>query len=412
MFWIIAWRNILAKKRRSVLTVLLSALCTVFLVFVLSFMDGQHLKMIKDAVEIFTGYIQVTGKGYQDDPDYDHLVFDLDKVKKTISGFPEIESASTRFQTFALFAGEEASVGGSLIGIDPVQEKKVSRIGSAVTGGDYLRGGDGRKCIVGKKLAERLDLRIGDELTYLSQSVDMSIAADILKISGIFSTGSQMDSNTVFVDKEYMDGMFQTENIASHYILLPSEKFRGGRLAGLVKRIDNKLAGTGAEAVSWKVPLKSLLQLLDVDSAFGYFSYGIVVVVTFFVIMIFFLINVFQMTREIGIMRAVGTAPAQILKIFVTESFILGLIAVTIGGVIGGFIVHYYNTNPITFDVSKEILEQYQKWGVVDMSFPTVFSYLSIFYICLFVFLLNIVAVLYPVFTVNRYKPIDAIHYV
>ncbi|MFA5499884.1 MAG: FtsX-like permease family protein [Candidatus Omnitrophota bacterium] len=412
MFWIIAWRNILAKKRRSIITISLSAVCTAFLIFALSFMDGQHVKMIKDAVEIFTGYIQVAGNGYQDNPDYDHLIFDLDNVKNKISGFPEIKAAAARFQTFALFAGEEGSAGGALIGIEPMAEKKISRIASAVTSGEYLEGDGDRKCIIGKKLAQRLNLNIGDDLTYISQSIDMSIAADILKISGIFATGSQMDYNTVFVDKKYMDGIFQTDNIASQYVLLPLEKFRGGRLGALVASIDRKLIGTGSEAVSWKVPLKPLLQLLDVDSAFGYFSYGILVVVVFFVVMIFFLINIFQMTREIGIMRAVGTTPRQVLVMLVAESVVLGLIAVTIGGIIGGLLVHHYNINPIEFKVSKEILEQYQKWGVIDMMFPTVFSYASIIHICLFVLLLNILAVLYPAITVNRYKPIDAIHYV
>jgi ABC-type lipoprotein release transport system permease subunit len=183
-------------------------------------------------------------------------------------------------------------------------------------------------------------------------------------------------------------------------------------LAGLVARVNGRLDGTGAAAASWRVPLKSMLQLLDVDSAFGYFSYGIIVVVVFFVIMIFFLINVFHMTREIGVMRALGTTPGQILTIFLTESFILGLAAAVIGGAVGGLLVHHYSVNPIEFNVSKEILEQYQKWGVVDMAFPTVFSYSSILGICIFVVLLNVLAVIYPVFTVNRYKPIDAIHYV
>ena len=72
MFWLIAWRNIWAKKRQSILTIALSIFCTIFLVFVLAFMHGQHKKMIEDAVEIYTGYLQITGEDYQDYPNYDH----------------------------------------------------------------------------------------------------------------------------------------------------------------------------------------------------------------------------------------------------------------------------------------------------------------------------------------------------
>jgi len=412
MFWLIAWRNIWAKKRQSVLTIALSAFCTIFLIFMFAFMHGQHKKMIKDAVEIYTGYLQITGENYQDHPDYDHLIYDLNKVKQVVFEFPEIKSAGERFQTFALFAGKEDSIGGMLIGINPDLEQDLSRIKSATTKGEYLAKGLKPYCIIGKKLAERLKVGLGDELIYLSQAIDMSMAADILTIKGLFSTGSQIDSNGVFVSKTYMDGVFLTENIASHYVLLPKERFRESRLQGLVVRLNKRLAGTETEAVSWKVPLKSMLQLVKVDSAFGYFSYGILIAVIFFVIMIFSLISIFQRTREIGVLRAVGTKPKQILSMLIGEAIILGAIAIIIGGVAGGWLVYHYHINPIEFDVSQEILEQYQQWGVVDMTFPTVFSYTAILNNCLFVLLLNIFAALYPAIKVNTYKPIDAINYV
>ena len=412
MFLVIAWRNIWAQKRRSLLTMGLSVFCTVFLIFFFAFMHGQHNKMLTDAIEIYTGYIQVTGKGYQDYPDYDHLIYDLDQIKQALTDLPQIEHASQRFQTFALFAGEQDSAGGLLTGIVPERERPLSRIQSAVTQGEYLSDTDQPYCLIGKKLAERLDVRLGDELTYLSQAVDMSTAADILTIKGIFSTGSKIDDSGVFVAKRYMDEIFLTANMASHYVLLPKPEYRFRYLDRLVGGINQRLAGTEAEAVSWKVPLKSMLQLVKVDSAFGYFSYGILVVVIFFVIMIFSLISVFHRTKEIGVLRAVGTTPRQILLMLLAEALILGLIAVIIGAAIGGFLVYYYHVHPLQFDIPQEILEQYQQWGVVDMTFPTVFSYTAILNNCLFVLLLNILAVLYPAVRVNAYKPVEAINYV
>ncbi len=111
-------------------------------------------------------------------------------------------------------------------------------------------------------------------------------------------------------------------------------------------------------------------------------------------------------------MRAVGTKPKQIILMFIGEAFILGTIAVIIGGIIGGWLVYHYHFNPLEFDVPQEILEQYQKWGVVDMIFPTVFSYMDILYNCLFVLMLNVIAILYPAIKVTTYKPIEAINYV
>ncbi|MFH1776885.1 MAG: FtsX-like permease family protein [Candidatus Omnitrophota bacterium] len=412
MFWKIAWRNIWAAKRRAILKIALSAFCTVFLVFFLSFMHGQHVKMIKDAVEIYTGYIQITGRDYYDHPDYDHLIYNLKAVKKIIAGYPEIERASERLETFALFSGEEDSVGGMLTGINPVEEQYISRIKKAVKQGEYLDGTAKPFALIGKKLAERLKIRLGDKVTYISQAIDYSMAADNLIIKGIFTTGSQLDAQGIFINKAYMDEVFLTEDIASHYCILPKEKFRETKLKYLVGKLNQQLPSSENTAVSWKVPLKSLVQLVQVDNAFGYFSYGILVVVIFFVIMIFSLISIFQRTREIGILRAVGTKPREVLMILLGEAFFLGMISVIVGGVVGAFLVYYYHIHPIEFNVPQEILEQYQKWGVVDMIFPTVFSYAAILRNCLFVLALNVCAVIYPAVKVSRYKPIEAINYV
>jgi len=412
MFWLIAWRNILANKRRSLLKMALSVFCTAFLIFSFAFMHGQHEKMLRDAVEIYTGYLQITGKGYYDYPDYDHLIYNLSEVKDIVARQPQIEKAGERFETFALFAGKEDSVGGALIGIKPTAEEYISRIKKAVIEGEYLSDTEQPYAIIGKKLAERLNAGLGDPLTYISQAVDFSMAADIVTIKGIFSTGSQIDANGVFISKTYMDNVFLTQDIASHYVLLPDKKFRGKKLRRLLYELNNKLAGSENEATGWQTPLKSILQLVKVDSVFGYFSYGILVVVIFFVIMIFSLISIFHRTKEIGILRAVGTKPREILLMLTGESFILGAISVLIGGTIGALLVYYYHVNPIQFNVPPEVLEQYQKWGVVDMTFPTVFSYAAILNNCLFVLLLNVLAVVYPAIKVNHYKPIEAINYV
>lgn len=412
MFLSIAWRNIWAKKRSSLLTIALSVFCTIFLVFFLSLMHGQHNKMLQDAIEIYTGYIQITGKGYEDNPDYDHLVYESKIIQSKLKEFDEIDHIAPRLQSFGLLATDDDSIGGMMVGIDPEAEKKLSRIEAAMLDGHYLKSDDEAYCIIGKKLAKRLKLAVGDKFAYLSQSLDMSMAADMLRVVGIFATGSQLDLNAVFVNKRYMDEIFLSQGVNSHIVLLPKERYRTRRLESLVDKINLQLQNTEAEANSWRLPLKSMLQMVNVDSVFGYFSYGILIAVIFFVIMIFSLISIFQRTKEIGVLRAVGTKPKQIMKMLLAEALILGTIAVIIGGLIGGYLCYYFYINPIEFEVPAEILEQYQQWGVVDMLVPAVYSYFDIIMNCLFVLALNLLAVLYPALKVNKYKPVEAINYV
>lgn len=411
MLWMIAWRNLWADKRRAVLKIALSALSAVFLIFAISFQNGQHNKMIRDAVEIYTGYVQITGQGYQDNPDYDHLIYNVDEVMKNVSTQPHIKESAVRFETFALFSAEDDSVGGLMVAIEPEHEARLSRIKRSLIKGSYDLSADRPEVLIGDKLAKRLGIGLGDSLTFISQSADMSMAAGILTVTGIFSTGSEMDARTAFVHKTYFDQIFLTHNMATHIVLLPDETTRHKHLPSFVRALNDKLEAS-YQAVGWEVPLASLVQMVELDNAFGYFSLAILVGVVFFVIMIFAVISVFQRTREIGVLRAVGTRPRQIVLMLMAESFYVGLIGAGMGVFIGWALVYYFYIHPIFINVPPEILEQYQKWGVVDFVFPTDLSWPTIIGNALFIWFLNILTVIYPAGHVTGRRPIQNINYV
>jgi ABC-type lipoprotein release transport system permease subunit len=407
----IAWRNVLAHKRRAILTIILSALCTVFLVFAYSFQQGEYKKMIRDAVEVYAGYMEVTGAGYLDKPDYDHLIYNLPEVKKIVQDQEGVEKYTERMQTFALFSGEQDSAGGMLVGIVPETEQYLSRIKQSMVEGEFLTSTTQPYAIIGKDLADKLEVKIGDKFTYLSTALDYSMAADNLVIKGIFQTGSQFDSRAVFISKKYMDTMFLSQGVASHLMILPTKKYRTNTtplLAQLKVKIDPKQN----QVVDWRTTIKYMVQLIKVDEVFGYFMFAILVGVIFLVIMIFSVISIMQRTKEIGVLRAIGTKPGQVYAMLLAESFILGLISAMIGGLIGAALVYYYMVNPIQINMSPEVMKQYQQWGIVDLNFPTVFSIKYIVNLSLFVIFMNIVSALYPILKVVKYKPIEAINYV
>ncbi|MDD5457447.1 MAG: FtsX-like permease family protein [Candidatus Margulisbacteria bacterium] len=411
MFLLIAWRNIIVNKRRSLISIFLSAFLTVLLIFFIAWQDGQHEKMIRDSIEAYTGYVQIQGLNFQKYPDYEHLVYNLQEVKQKIKHVPGIKHSSERFETFALYSAQSDSIGGLLIGIVPSTEQYVSRLKRSVIQGRFLKDTDGADVLVGKDMAERLKIQIGDKLTFISQALDYSTAADILTVKGIFNTASALDFNAAFINKNYMDSQFLSDNTASAIVIMPVKK-QLYKLDNLTAAINKVLDTKKNIAVSWQTILSSLVQLVNMDSAFGYLSYGILLVVVFFVIMIFSLINIFQRTKEIGVLKAIGTKPSQIFRMIIGESFLLGFISVIIGGIIGLLLIYYFNIHPIEIKVSKEILDQYKKWGIMDFNFPTLVSYALVLKVCFIVLAMNIVAALYPIYKVNRFKPIEAINYI
>ena len=132
-------------------------------------------------------------------------------------------------------------------------------------------------------------------------------------------------------------------------------------------------------------------------------------IIIFFVIMIYALLTIFARTREIGIMRAIGTTPAQVFGILMLETLILGIFSVVLGGIIGGWAAYYYELHPIYL---QSLEETYRQYGIVDAVLPTEFTWASVFKGMGYMLGLNLLVTLYPIIRVNRYAPVEAIRHV
>ena len=218
----LAVRNVAAHGKRSIITLLLGSVSTALLVFSSAWMDGSHRQMIKNAVEIYSGYIQVTGAGFRKNPSYEHLLFDVENLQKEVEAVKGVKLFSPRFNSFVLFSVGEKAVGGMLTGIDPEKERHISRLSSSLREGQYLSITDTNQLYIGNELARRLKLQVGDELAFVGNGADYSFAADKLVVKGIFQTGLfEFDATSAFLAKPYFDTIMAAENLATHGIVLP-----------------------------------------------------------------------------------------------------------------------------------------------------------------------------------------------
>jgi ABC-type lipoprotein release transport system permease subunit len=402
----IALKNIRANKKRAAVTTLLISIPTALLVFASAFMDGSHNQMIRSALEIYPGYLQITHKDFRETPSYDNLIFDLGPIKASLARIPGISTYASRFEAFVLFATAEKSVGGMLTGIEPAKEMALSRLESSLVAGRYLTTEDSNALYIGKELAKRLGLGVGDELSFIGSGADYSFAADTLIVKGIFQTGLfEFDASASFMNKRYFDQIMASAGLATHIIVLPEDPRRS---AGIAEAIRPAI-GPDYSAEDWMSFMGGLVEAMEVDSIFGYITLGIISVVIFFVIIIYTLLAMFARIREIGILRAIGTTPGQILTMLLSESSILALISVLVGGLLGGGLAYYFQINPIVYSGYEE---QFKQYGLAMSAMPAEFAPLTILRDMAIMFALSILATLYPILKVNSYKPIEAIYHV
>ena len=406
MFFKLAFRNITAAKKRSSVTLLLTSITTALLVFSSAWMDGSHFKMIENAVEIYPGYIQITDKDFRDTPSFDNLIFDASIIESKLAENDDIAHYGARFESFVLFSVDEKAVGGMLAGIEPEEEKYLSRLFSSLKEGEYLNVDDTNQLYIGIELAKRLKLKVGDEVAFIGNGADYSFAADNLIVKGVFQTGLfDFDASSAFLNKVYFDQIMAAENFATHFIVLPKQTEDTEKLAAAI----GADLGAQYQSASWNQTMAALVKAMKLDSVFGYITLGIIFIVIFFVIMIYTLLAVFARVHEIGILRAIGTTPKQILLQLVLESSILAFISVLMGGLLGGSLAYYFNLHPIVFSGMEE---QFKQYGLAASEMPTAFMPMTILRDMTVMFVLSVLSTLYPILRVNRFKPIEAIHHV
>jgi ABC-type lipoprotein release transport system permease subunit len=407
-----AFRELLSHKKRAIITLLLSIFSTALFIFVGAINDGSHKQIIRSSVEVYPGYMQITNTKFEDEPSFENLIFDVEKTKKSLQSIEGLKDYSVRFETYALYATEEKSIGAMFTAIEPENEAKISRLKSSLLEGDYLNSDDKNSLYLGVELAKRLNLKIGDTLSFISTASDYSFAADNLIVKGLFKTKLyEFDNNSAFVNKAYFDEVMTSKNIATHIILSPKD----------IEQIDNttvlvqKRLSSHLEIKNYKETMEDLILAMEVDEVFGYITLGIFFIVIFFVIAIFAFLSVYARIRQIGILRAIGTTPKQIISMILIEAMILGVISVGIGGAISAYGVHYYEKNPIEISSMGDLdMQDYMKQYnmVAEITFPTEYNPKKILIQMFIMLLLNIITVIYPIVMINRFTPTEAIRYV
>ena len=406
-YFAIALKSIKTNLSRSIVTVLLTAFSTAVLIFSSTLMDGQHQIILKNAVEVYPGYIQITNKKFRDTPSFDNLIFDKNAVTQKLKLHADIQTITSRFETSALFSSNSKTVGAMITAIEPEKESQVSKLKSALIKGAYLNSQDENALYIGKELAKRLKVDVGAKLSLISNAADYSFCADNVTVKGIFQTGLyEFDANSAFLNRSYFDEVFLSHNIATHIIILPQDPVLADSLSHNIQtELDNTLISE-----SWKTFMESLLKAMELDSIFGYITLGIFFIVIFFVIMIYTLLIVFSRVKEIGVLRAIGTTSKEILSMLVFESTLLSLLGVLIGGLIGGYLAYYFHIHPI--ELGAEYQEQFKQYGIMSTALPTDFNLFTITRDMSIMFILGILSTLYPIFKINTLTPSQAMRHV
>jgi len=203
----IASRNVFRNWRRTLVTTLAMGFAGFIMILFASLMQGLMQGSEKNVVSMDLGDIQIHAKDYREDPDIYKLIKDPDRILSELkkAGF----HATKRLYGFGLAAAGSTSAGVQVRGIDLSNESTVTQINRHLSKGIWLQTDDPRGVVLGRKLARTLGVDIGQEVIFVGQATDGSMANDIFRVTGILkSVGEEVDRTGMFMTSQSFRDLF------------------------------------------------------------------------------------------------------------------------------------------------------------------------------------------------------------
>jgi len=364
MLTALAWRNIWRQPVRSILSLIGLAFSSLLLVFMLSFQFGIYDTMKVGALGLLDGFGQFQPVGYDDDPDISRRLPNWQTLINA-AALEGIDTATPRASSFAIMASGDTSFGAAIMGVDPVNEPKVSTLASTIIEGRYLQQGDEATIVMGEGLVRNLGLSLGDNVTMLGTGNDGAVAADVLELVGIFSTGiSALDRQITQMPLSRFQETFNLgDNI--NVIALRGDDFNAVLKAApaLAQLADSE----GAVYLRWDELQPEVKQMIALDLSTAMLSYGVMIIVVVFILLNTLYMSVLERTREFGGLMAVGMRPAQIGAMVWLELIFLSLLGAGIGIALGAGITLWVQSVGIQFPGMDEVFRQ---WGISGRVYP------------------------------------------
>lgn len=399
----LATRNVARNIRRSAIAVLAIAVGMMALLFLWAFIDGVNEQMVDNSTRYLSGHLQVHRVGYHDDQSLDRLVDDPDAVSAQVARAAGSGAVAHRLEGSALASVGDKSRGVLVLGLDPRAEAAVTTLASTVQEGAFLAGDDATGVVLGARIAEALAARVGGELVLVTQAADGSVGAGRYRVRGIFRTRMDMlDGTYVLMALPAAQELYATGRAVTTIVARLPDRAEVGTVQA---RLQGEL-GPGYEVLDWRRLLPAVVQSVAFHEVVGYVLLLVLFIVVAVGITNTVLMGVMERTREFGVMMALGTSRAQLMRVVFYEACLLGFGGLLLGGAAGTALVQYFATRGMDFTRYVRAMETMQ--GLTSMVYPLARADRAAL-VGVLVFVVAVLAALYPAWRAARLQPVAAI---
>jgi putative ABC transport system permease protein len=408
----LAWRNLWRSRRRTLITVSTVAFGFALAVFAIALGDGEHVQMIRSAINMGDGDLTIQPRDYLAAPSNSLYLRRGEALRARLPLTPAQAEVAPRIFLQVLVSSAYNSLGVGLQGIEPASDPFARQLQPYLVQGQWLQPDDAYGVLLGDKMAEKLHVHVGSKLAIMAGGSDGNVESRLGHVRGIFRSRLQQ-----------VDAFLLLATLDFARPLLPG--YRPGQDAQAVTRLAIFLrdprqldavraqlrASPPAEGavLDWQEMMPQVVNFVIVDNLFNYIWLVFILAMVAFGIANTIFMSALERTREFGLLRALGMKGRQVLALMLCETVLLALVAMVMGWLLGGGITLYFGLHGL--DLSSAFPGGVETGGMwMDPVIHPSLAMGRIVSLTLIVFFTTLLSGLYPAFKAARVSPVSALH--
>ena len=377
------------------------------LIIVLSVLNGFEQELRNRMLSV-TSHATISG--------YDGYIADWRRKQEQAARTPGVKAAVPFIESRGLIANGRRVAGAMVRGVLPEEEVKAVGLGDRLKSGSLTDLEAGRyRIILGSALAEELGVRQGQTVVLLAPEGSVTPAGFAPRqrrftVAGIFESGMyEYDRGLALVHMSDAAKLYRFGDSVSGLRLALVDPFRAPRLVRTVARaIDT--GGPGFYVSDWTRDHANFFRSIELTKTMMFFILLILIVVAAINLVATLVMIVKEKQTDIAILRTLGAAPGNVLKMFVVQGAIIGLVGTVAGALLGCVLA--VNFLSILHFIEHTFGIQFLDPAVYSMSdLPTEIQVRDVLQVCVVTLLLSALATVYPAWRASRTLPAEALRH-
>ena len=401
--WVIAYRDLGRNRRRTLLTLTAVALGLMLLIFFSGYIAGMIKGVVENGIRLKTGHVQVRSATY-DDAKLSLLWADLIENPQAIvdkaAQMPEVEIATPVLWAGGILSTLQESSSLQINGIDPTSPF-FQPIRDGIVEGEFITPDERGQILIGQRLSRIMGVGVGSRISLIVGQSEGDPQEGIFTVKGIYATGvPSYDENTVFMPLSQAQAFTGAgDRVSSILLLLDRDED--------TDKIETAMGSPGFTTTTALKLNATLLDTLEAGMGFYYLIYGVVILVVAVILTNTLLMSVFERTRELGVLSALGMKGKQIMLMVLLEAAIMAIIGIILGVILGAGVVIYVSQVGISLG---EGVASVASDVTLGSHIYTTFVPLEAFLLSFWMLVIILLAALYPARYAARLEPVKALH--